>query len=182
MLGYEELDGEVAAGRLARYHDVAGAADLLGQGAVGGRDVLERGGVGVLGREPVVDRHGAHARLAGQAGRQPRRSRRGPEGEAAAVNVEDGAARLDVGDVDEDHGDAAQVSGRRVDVCWQGMRGEHLLEEGALGGDVPAEIERGVAEDLVDHVALLGGHLPFLSSWRAGAGAPGSRAWSQDLD
>ena len=27
-----------------------------------------------------------------------------------------------------------------------------------LGGDVPAEIERGVAEDLVDHVALLGGH------------------------
>jgi hypothetical protein len=27
-----------------------------------------------------------------------------------------------------------------------------------LGGDVPAEIERGVAEDLVDHVALAGGH------------------------
>jgi hypothetical protein len=74
------------------------------------------------------------------------------------MNVEDSAARLDVSDVDEDHGDAAQVSGRHADVCRQGLRGEHLLEEGALGGDVPAEIERGVAEDLVDHVALLGGH------------------------
>jgi hypothetical protein len=37
------------------------------------------------------------------------------------VNVEDSAARLDVGDVDEDHGDAAQVSRRHADVCRQGL-------------------------------------------------------------
>jgi len=42
------------------------------------------------------------------------------------VNVEDGAARLDVRDVDEDHGDAAQVARRRADVRRQGLRGEHL--------------------------------------------------------
>ena len=133
---------------------------------------MERGGVGVLGREPVVDRHGAHARLAGQAGRQPHGSRRGAEREAAAVDVEDGAARLDAGDVDEDHGDAAQVAGRRADVGRQGLRGEHLLEEGALDGDVPAEIERGAAEDLVDHVALLGGHCRSFRRGGPGAGAP----------
>src|ERR1039458_1247993 len=92
------------------------------------------------------------------------------------MNVEDGAARLDVRDVDEYHGDAAQVSGRRADVGRQGLRGEHLLEEGTLGGDVPAEIERGVAEDLVDHVALLGGHCRSFHRGGGGAGAPGSRA------
>ena len=172
LAGDEELDGEVAAGRLARYDDVAGAAGLLKQGAVGGRDVLERGRVGVLGREPVVDRHGPHARLAGQAGRQPRGCSRGAKREAAAVNVEDSAARLDVGYVDEDHGDAAQVCGRHADVCRQGLRGEHLLEEGALGGDVPAEVERGVAEDLVDHVALLGGHCRSFRRGEPGRGVP----------
>jgi hypothetical protein len=74
------------------------------------------------------------------------------------VDVEDGAARLDAGDVGEDHRDAAQVCGRRSDVGREGLGGEHLLEEGALGGDVSAEVERGVAEDPVDHVALLCGH------------------------
>jgi hypothetical protein len=69
------------------------------------------------------------------------------------MNVEDGAVWLDVRDVAEDHGDTTQVAGRRADVGRQGLRGEHLLEEGALDGDVPAEIERGVAEDLVDHPA-----------------------------
>ena len=117
----KELDGEVAAGRLTRHDDVIGAADLLEQGTVGGRDVLERGGVRVLGREPVVDRDGAHSRLAGQAGRQPHRSFCGAERETAAVNVEDRAARLNAGNVDEDHRDAAQVSGRHADVVRQRM-------------------------------------------------------------
>jgi MarR family transcriptional regulator, organic hydroperoxide resistance regulator len=55
----------------------------------------------VLGREPVIDRHDSHARLAGQAGRQSHGSFCGAEREAAAVNVKDGAARLDpVGVVD----------------------------------------------------------------------------------
>ena len=86
-----------------------------------------------------------------------RGSRRGAEGEAAAVNVEDGAAWLNAGDVDKDHWDGAQGAGRHAHVGRQGLRGEHLLEEGALGGDVPAEIERGVAEDLVTTMfALLG--------------------------
>src|ERR1700731_4133538 len=49
LAGDEELDGEVAAGRLARHDDVAGPAGLPGQGAVGGRDVLERGGGGGVG-------------------------------------------------------------------------------------------------------------------------------------
>jgi hypothetical protein len=66
--------------------------------------------------------------------------------------------RLDVRDIDEDHGDAAQVAGRRADVGRQGLRGEHLLEQGALDSDVPAEVERGVALDLVNHVTLLGSH------------------------
>src|ERR1035441_1329800 len=91
------------------------------------------------------------------------------------MNVEDGAARLDVRDVDEYHGDAAQVSGRRADVGRQGLRGEHLLEEGTLGGDVPAEIERGVAEDLVDHVALLGGHCRSFHRCGGGGGGPRGR-------
>ena len=56
---------------------------LLGQGTVGGRHILERGGVGVLGRAA--------------------------KREAAAMDVEDRAARLGAVDVDEDHGDAAQV-------------------------------------------------------------------------
>src|ERR1035437_2394277 len=97
------------------------------------------------------------------------------------MNVEDGAARLDVRDVDEYHGDAAQVSGRRADVGRQGLRGEHLLEEGTLGGDVPAEIERGVAEDLVDHVALLGGHCRSFHRGGGGAGDPGGRGAVENL-
>src|SRR4029077_8115250 len=93
--------------------------------------------------------------------------------EAAAVNVEDSAARLDAGDVDEYHGDAAQVPGRHADIGRPGLGGEHLLEDGARGGDVPAEIERGGAEDLVDHVALLGSHCR--SFHRGGPGRAGRR-------
>jgi len=129
----------------------------------------------MLGRGQVVGRYGAHARLTGQAGREPRRSPGGAKREAAAVDVEDGAAWVDVRDVVQDHGDATQVAGRRADVRRRGLRGERLLEERTLDGDVPAEIERCVAEDLFSHVALLGGHGCCLD--RGGPGRVAPAAW-----
>ena len=56
----------VAADRLARYDDMVGAAGLPGQGAVGGRDVLERGGLAEC-HGLAVERGGA--RSPGPAGR-----------------------------------------------------------------------------------------------------------------
>ena len=153
-------------GRLARYNDVTGAAGLPGQGAVGGRDVLERGGVGVLGCEPVVDRHGAHVRLAGQAGRQPHGSSAEP-GEAAAMNVEDSAARLDVSDVDEDHGDAAQAPGVMRTPAGRGCEVSICSRMGRWAATSPPR-SNGALRRIRSTMSAARRSLPFLSSWRSG--------------
>jgi len=47
--------------------------------------------------------------------------------------------------------------GRR-DVVGHGDRGHHLVEDGPLLRDVTAEIERAVAHELVEGLALLAAH------------------------
>jgi hypothetical protein len=49
-------------------------------------------------------------------------------------------------------------SRRRRDVVGHGDRGHHLAEDGPLLRDVTAEVERAVAQELVEGLALLAAH------------------------
>jgi hypothetical protein len=101
-------DGEAAAGRLAREDDVRRGGAGVQERLVGGEGVVDRGRVGMLGSEPVVDRDdlglGPPADLCGQVS--------GAGGVAeyvhAAVEVQDDMAGFDAVDGDLGRRDAAQ--------------------------------------------------------------------------
>ena len=74
------------------------------------------------------------------------------------MQVEDHAAGLGTGDCDEDHWDSTELPRTRVNVGRERMAGQHLLEQMALGDDVAAEVEGGVAQHLLDGLTLFSAH------------------------
>ena len=134
-------DGEPAAGGLSREGDVRWGGAALQEGFVSGQGVVDRGRIGVLGGEPVVDGDdlgaGPSADLRGQAS--------GLEGVPhhvyAGVEVQDDMARFDSVDCDLGGWDAAQcgcghghVGGQRLRRC-QLLQQPPLLADIAVGGE-----------------------------------------------
>ncbi len=74
------------------------------------------------------------------------------------MQVEHHTVRPGTGDVDVDNRDAAQRVRRGDDVAGQGLGGQHLLEQGALERYLSPQVEGGIAEDLLDRLALLKAH------------------------
>ena len=71
------------------------------------------------------------------------------------MQVEQRAGRVGVRDLDEHHGDSAELAARGEDVGRERVFGQQVLEQRALGLDVTAQVEGRVPEGLVDRVALL---------------------------
>ena len=129
-------DGEAAAGGFAREGDVRRGGAVVQEGLVGGEGVVDRGRVGVLGGEPVVDGDdrgaGPPPDLRGEAG-----GLEGvPQDVDAAVEVQDDVAGF--GSVDGDLGgrDAAQRGCGHGHAGGQRLRRYQFPEQPPLLADI----------------------------------------------
>ncbi len=125
---------------------------------VGGKSVVDRRRIGMLGGEPIVDGDdlgvGAPADLRGQVSGEEGV----PEHVHAAVEVHDDMARLDPIDRDLGCSDAAQGGFGHAHVGGQRLRRQQLPEQAPLFGDVAVRGKRSLAQDRVEGLSLLGAH------------------------
>ncbi len=168
-------DGEPAAGGLSRDDDVGGGGAAVQQGGVGGQGVVDRGRVGVLGGEPVVDGDDRGAGPRADLRGQPSGLEGVPDHIHPAVEIQHHMAGFDPVDGDLGGGDAAQDAGGHGHAGGQRLRRGILARQPPQLADVAVERQGGLPQDRVEVLALLGTHRrsPFD---RGLAGLPGGPA------
>ena len=115
-------DGEPAAGGLSREGDVRGDCAVVQEGFVGGKSVVDRCRIRVLGGEPVVDGDDLGVCPPSDLGGEVGGEERVPDHVHASVEVENHVARFDSADRDLGGRDAAQFGSGHGHVGGQRLR------------------------------------------------------------
>ncbi len=134
-------DGEPAAGGLSREGDVRRGCAVLQEGFVGGKSVVDRGRIRVLGGEPVVDGDDLGARPPADLRGQVSGEEGVPQYVHAAMEVQDNMARFDSVNCDLGSWDAAQCGCGHGHIGGQRLRRYQLSEQSPLLVDIAVDGE-----------------------------------------